>query len=280
MADNLPITVLDESKNAEDNHSNGTKIIGLKLDIFDEPVHIRISVAQRYAKLADIVPLARTLSTKLVMAVLDKLRRDGKTIPCCKGCSACCSYLVPLSAPEVFRMREELLEIPAARSEAILKSSLEAAKIILDNIPKNYDAKDSTKINRRTQLNRLGRWYTGLKLVCPFLSDGLCTSYEQRPTVCREYIVTGSASLCKDEHTDGSQAVQMPISIAEALCQLTAELEQSDIEAVMLPLALPWAQENLHRSERIWPATMMVERFIEIVTAMASKNSITAAASN
>lgn len=84
---------------------------------------------------------------------------------------------------------------------------------------------------------------------------------------CREYIVTGSALLCEDERTDESQIVQMPVSVLRCLGQLTAELEQSNIEAVMLPLALPWAQENLERAKRTWPAVTMVERFVEILRA-------------
>ncbi len=60
----------------------------------------------------------------------------------------------------------------------------------------------------------------------------------------------------------------MPISILDCLGQLAAELEQSDIEAVMLPLALPWVQENLERGERTWPAVAMVECFVEILQAL------------
>jgi len=39
------------------------------------------------------------------------------------------------------------------------------------------------------------------------------------------------------------------------------------------PLALLWAQENVERAKQTRPAAMMVERFVEIVKVMASKNS-------
>ena len=65
----------------------------------------------------------------------------------------------------------------------------------------------------------------------------------------------------------------MPVSVLEGLGLLTAELEQSDIEAVMLPLALPWVQENLERGERTWPAVKMVECFVEILQALNLKQS-------
>ena len=89
-----------------------------------------------------------------------------------------------------------------------------------------------------------------------------------KPANNQEYTVTGSALLCEAERTVESQIVQMPVSVLDCLGQLTAELEQSNIEAVMLPLAIPWAQENLERGERTWPAVTMVERFVEILQAL------------
>ncbi len=80
MAENLSIRVLGESESPEDSWGNSAAIIGLELDILGEVVDIRISAAQRQATLADIVPLARILSTKLVSAVLDRLRKEQKFV--------------------------------------------------------------------------------------------------------------------------------------------------------------------------------------------------------
>ena len=77
--------------------------------------------------------------------------------------------------------------------------------------------------------------------------------------------MTGSALLCEAHRTNEPKVVKMPVSILECVGRLTAELEQSDTEAVMLPLALPWAQENLERSKRTWPAVIMVEHFVDIL---------------
>ena len=41
----------------------------------------------------------------------------------------------------------------------------------------------------------------------------------------------------------------------------------------MLPLAFAWAQDNIQRSKRDFPAVMMVERFVEILQAEISPNS-------
>ena len=167
-------------------------------------------------------------------------------------------------------MREDVL---ANHGRAVLQSCLDAAKRVLDNRLESFDLYSSKKILGSTQVSQLGRWYAALKLPCPFLSDGLCTIYEQRPTACREHIVTGSPSLCEAEWTDEHHVVKMPASDLEALGQLASELEGTSIEAVMLPLALPWAHKNLQRDRRTWPAVTMVERFVELVKAMAEENS-------
>ncbi len=78
-------------------------------------------------------------------------------------------------------------------------------------------------------------------------------------------MVVGSTTSCNIEGEDEPDVVKMPVSVLECLGRLTAELEQSDVEAIMLPLALPWAQENTERSNRTWPAVAMVDQFIDIL---------------
>ena len=268
MIENPPLMILSEPGKISNNCDSGVETISFELDILGEPVRFSISVAQKQAKLSDIAPLARTLSTKMALVVLDKLRRNGEFVPCCNGCSACCNYLIPLSVPEAFRLREEVLAMPAEQRNAVLQSCLDTAKRILDKKPKVFDINELAGAESQIKISQLGKWYAGLKLACLFLSDSLCTSYEHRPVACREYIVTGSALLCEAEWTDESQVVQMPVSVLDCLGQLTAELEQSNIEAVMLPLAIPWAQENIERAKRTWPAVTMVERFVKILQAL------------
>lgn len=279
MIEKPPVIILNEPGETNKRNGDGVKTICFDIDVFDQPVHFDIRVAEQQIRLSDIVPLARKLSTRLAIIVLERLRSNGEFIPCCKGCSACCNYLIPLSIPEAFRLREEILALPAEQSRKVIKSCLDTAKIILDEKSQESQISESLKTNYRTQLNKLSSWYSSLKLACPFLSDDLCTSYAHRPVACREHIVTGSALLCVDEWpaayspkqrqlmVDKSQTVQMPVSILECLGQLTARLEHSEIEAVILPLALPWVLENLDRGERRWPAVAVVESFIEILQA-------------
>jgi Fe-S-cluster containining protein len=218
MPENLQTAVSDTRKRTDDRSSAGPiiglqpstsastttikrksdiSIIDFELNILGKQLNFNAGVAKRQARLADIVPLARTVCTKIIDAVAESTFRKGVGISCRKNCSACCSYLTPLSVPEVFSMSEEVFAMPANQSKAILQSCLDAAKKILDNIPESFDV--HLTANSPNQVRQLSIWYAGLKLPCPFLSGGLCTIYEQRPITCREHIATGSPSLCEAE---------------------------------------------------------------------------------
>ena len=272
-AENLPINVLDHSEGVEEFSGRGARVIGPELDIFGHPLRLQVNVTKEHARLADIVPLARTVSDKLVSAVLARVRKEQKSVACRKGCSACCSrYLVPLSVPEAFRMSEELLGLTKERGEYLLQSYLDAARRILDNKPDDLDLYSSVTADRQ-QTSHISKWYANLKLTCPFLTEGVCTIYDKRPIACREHIVTGSALLCRTELTGEPRVVKMSVSVLEALGTLASELEGTEVQAVILPLALPWVRESSERHQRTWPAVMMVERFVEILKEMTREDS-------
>ncbi|MBL7185333.1 MAG: hypothetical protein ISS70_03330 [Phycisphaerae bacterium] len=86
------ITVLDESEGTGDRADNNhMDVMELNLDISGELLHIRIGVKDQPAKLADMVPLARSLSAKIISLVKQHNSDNGHTIPCFAGCSQYCA---------------------------------------------------------------------------------------------------------------------------------------------------------------------------------------------
>ena len=274
MAENLPITVGGEPNGAGDNRDKCAEIICLELDILGKPVNLRIAVGQGQARLADIVPLAQAICTKITDVVVESIRSGGGRIPCSKGCSACCSFLVPLAVPEALCLKEEILAMPESQRRLMQQSCLLVAQRILKRKPpKSFMGQTTgTSPNSFAEQNMVASWYTNLKLACPFLYRGVCTIYEQRPLACREHFVNGSAGPCSGGRGT-AEVVEMPVQVVDALAQLAGELEDTSNEAVILPLALVWCEQNPQRADRTWPAAMMVERFVEILKAMASKSS-------
>ncbi len=264
MIDKAPVMVLTEHGRTENGFGGGLETFRFELDVPGGPVRFRVHVAPQPARLPDLVPLARMISARLSLVTANNLRREGACVPCRKGCPACCTYMVPLSVPEAFRLCDDISALPADQRTRVSQSCVAAAQKILEAVPEDLAGSELTQTDS-LHISRLGGWYAGLDLPCPFLSDGLCMSYRSRPLACREHLVTGSAALCRGEGADEPSVAPVPVSVLECLGQLAAELEQSELEAVLLPLALPWAQENIERSRQTWPATMMVERLIEIL---------------
>jgi len=249
-------------------NTDGTSsTISLSIDIFGRNVPVSAKVANRQATLAEIVPLARELTDRIVQQTIESLSDEGIEITCGKGCGACCRYLVPLSVPEVFRLTGELLDISAERGSVILQSSIEAAKTIIESRPElgGFGECSSDAGQTADFMEEVNKWYNSLEMDCAFLRDGICTIYDIRPLACREHIVTGPADLCRSGQGHEPHVVPLPVSVLDCLAELTAELEGGEVESVMMPLALPWAHNNPERGQRKWPAPMMVERFFAIV---------------
>jgi Fe-S-cluster containining protein len=254
---------------ASGRYTSGKKVIGLELDILGETLSFRIGVCKDRARLADIVPTARTLCDIITDVVVAIARSKGNHMPCGIGCSACCNrYLVPLSVPEALRFREETDAAPAHRREYIWTSCLHSARLILKRKPPKSLMPRTEEVSavKSVDLNLVSNWYSNLKLACPFLRNHECTIYEQRPLACREHFIIGSARGCKGLR-GLAEVLEMPVQLPNVLAKLAADLEGTGLEAVILPLAPVWCQENSERAKRSWPAEMMVRRFVEIVEA-------------
>ena len=109
-------------------------------------------------------------------------------------------------------------------------------------------------------------------LACPFLSGDVCAIHEERPIVCREHLVTSPAGLCEDPASKAIRVIRPPVSLAEALVRLTRVLEGAPPEPLALPVALAWANDNRSRAHRTWPGTVIVQRFIDLLTEMVGEN--------
>jgi len=235
-------------------------IVEATVDLGQTSVPLWVGANNQPTRLSEIVPLARAVSDTVCRALIDSSAGDGQPVQCRKGCSDCCSYLVPLSIPEVFRLWEELSAMGEDAASGVLNRCFACEEKILD-----ASTLGKLCIGDSFEAPKISRWYAQLQMSCPFLSHGLCRIYQQRPLACREHLVTSAAALCKSSPENTPQTLDMPVSTLEALGQLAAELEQSEVEAVMLPLAFTGIENGLDRSRRTWPAIQLVERFLGIL---------------
>lgn len=263
-----PIVVLSESEVS--NRNRDRKTIACEIDVLGKPVRICFGINEKQTKLADIVPPAQVVCEKIIKVVIKEIRKHGENIPCGKGCCSCCHYFTPLSVPEAFWLREKIRAMPSALQEIMLKSCIStAASITAKKLPKSIAALTSSEAQVEVEMKKVESWYNNLKLDCPFLYQKVCLIYKQRPLVCREYFVVGSGRACKGKRGK-AYVLELPVQISQVLSRLAGKLEGTEEEAIAVPLALPWAEDNLERSRRVWPTTLMLGHFIEITKEMAA----------
>lgn len=238
--------------------SEAIEVVDAEIQVLGKPLRFRIGVQDWMAPMSALVPVARVICDELLNAVLDDHIRKRGTVSCRKGCAACCSYLVALSMPEVFQLRKEFSQMPADDRIPILKSCVNAARKILKQ------EKTQSQINEFTDLQQISDWYMGLNLRCPLLKDGLCSIYDERPLACREYFVQSPPDWCftGQSRNPDPEVVQLPVSVAEVLGQVAADMEEMEEEAVILSLALIGTDEISCRSKRLWPAVELITRFV------------------
>lgn len=264
---NTSVSILCESDLYDQRRLDRLTVVERKLFIYGTSICFRIETTNKYAELSDIVPAARAVSdaiTETTRAFVST--SNGCRIPCRKGCSACCSYLVSLSIAEVLRLQSEFLLFPADERISILRSCVDvASKLLKQNTTQLSNLGDS----------QLSEWYMELGIQCPFLSNGLCRIYEQRPLACREHIVTSPSAWCGGGGSHKPHIVQLPVSILASPGMLVAKLEHSEIQAVMLPLALISNDAFSAPSKQTWPAIQMVNLFFDIIEETTVKNTET-----
>ena len=259
MIEEMPF-LFSEENDIPDSHRH--KIVELNLKILDNSLNFKIGAKDCTAKISDLVPIARAVSGRIIQIVTDKLASDGNSVSCRKGCCHCCHYLLPVSTPEAFRLAYEILTMPPIRQEAILRSTINAAKKIMElGLPESENNSPANK----PDLIDISNWYKELNLPCPFLVENACSIYNIRPLVCREYMVTSPPDNCKKNSNISPDTVTLPVTTAKVLMNIADDLESDRLKVIPLPLALAWCQANPDHDLNIYAASFLLERFAQAI---------------
>ena len=243
---------------------NNCSVIEIEPESLGRLTGTHIAVTNLPASLCDLVPLARSLASRIGDDAIIEANHAGHKVACRKGCAACCSYLVPLSAPEALYMGREIGPLSESSDPATVRTLTTAANRIVDQWPASPFAQtDSTDESHANDIEAVGQWYASLNLPCAFLNQGACTIYNERPLACQEHLVWGSSAHCDGFQPGLGNSLEAPVKVLDALGQLAAELEQTEVQAVMMPLVPFWYEENRHRALQTWNGPELVSRFLD-----------------
>lgn len=222
----------------------------------------RVQVPNIPLRLTSLIPPLQQLCNGVVELAIHREVEKGYKVSCQKGCSVCCSQLVPLSPPEAFYLADYVRSLPPERREALEKRF----RIIKEAMKRRGLIERLDKIEDTGEHKILGGEYFQMGLPCPFLEDNSCSIHLMRPFSCREYNVISPPELCQDPINNEIKTVRISRSMMVAMARLAGELYQRPLLTVPLALALDWARQHESFGKQTWPGIWLFEKMMEVAT--------------
>jgi Fe-S-cluster containining protein len=206
----------------------------------DYRLRAKVVVPKRPARADELLPLARSLSDKVVSDRAQQLAAEGRPVSCKKGCAACCRLMVPVSEIEARRLRDLVEQMPEPRRSQVRERFADVCRQLarIGLLDRMKDCRRWTDGERKSA----GFEYFLERMPCPFLEEESCSIYGERPISCREYIVKSPPENCAQPPPSTIQRVPLPVSFFSALSRF-GEPPPGPDEYRWLPLvmALEWA---------------------------------------
>lgn len=207
-------------------------------------VETRLEVSPRPIKPQQALPTLMRLVNAVVDATEEEVGRKGLKVSCTKGCGACCRQLVPISDVEAHHLRALVDAMPADRRKTIEARFAESSRRLEEAGLKDYLMAPTG--HTAEEATEFGLTYYELDLACPFLEDESCSIHQDRPLVCREYLVTSPAANCSRLAEGQIDPVEVPKMSALART-LTDPTAKQSTRWTALSLALEWVAEHPER---------------------------------
>src|SRR5271170_6707587 len=108
----------------------------LRFSTVSGTVTVPVPVPRGPMRLADLVPVAQRVAQHNVDSAIALDKKEGREVSCRRGCAACCRQIVPISAPEAFRLADHVLALDPRRRDRMLgridavESAIQAAGLL------------------------------------------------------------------------------------------------------------------------------------------------------
>ena len=216
----------------------------IQLNVFDEPLVVDELVPDDPIRLDEALPFLQQIDELVVDRAVNQVKAKGEHVSCARGCSACCrAQPVPVTPPEALALSRLVESMPAERrAEVETRFADRVQKLEQAGLASEF--LDRSSELTREQARQIAERYMALGIVCPFLEEEACSIYPHRPFVCRQYLVTSPAALCRDPLHQPIVRVPMPIRAASATLATSSALMGHPQYTVPLVLSLEYARKH------------------------------------
>lgn len=219
------------------------------------------------ASFLDILPAVRALADAMAEQALADLSAMGRPVACGPGCGQCCRHLVTIGEAEALRLARVVRGLPPARrAEVEERFQAGLARLEKSGLLPELMAVFTHQAHDWRSLLRMQRDYWDLAIPCPFLEQGSCSIYEERPLVCRQYLVTTPPAACADPFGPETylEKALLPMDLAGAAAAFDGS---QAMNSRVLPHLLSLFREPIlqRRSYLLDDPYAMLLRFLDLV---------------
>jgi Fe-S-cluster containining protein len=239
----------------------GTSTFNFDIGTPEGTIRASITVPGPMIRLSDLARAVMPLDEQLVKVSAKRHLTLTKTeISCKKGCGSCCNQLVPVSIPEAFLLHDLVSAMPEARQEVVLTRFIEAEEV---HDEQGIDETTLNSVSNEDELREVLVAHHRLGVPCPFLEEGSCSIYRERPSMCREYLVTSPAENCAKVGETSVKPVPMSIRMSLALARVASRVLGGGPLIMPFTLAIRYGEAHEDEGQRRFDGYMLVNLLLE-----------------
>lgn len=233
----------------------------LKLDIGGEHFEINLTIPATPVRPRRMLPVLQKLTNEIVARGIQRTVESGKQISCKAACGACCRQPLLISETEAHSLADLVESMPEERRRAI-KDRFRTGREHFQRLDwfDRFDAMSERA--KKGKSDELAAEFVGLLteyiaqgIPCPFLENESCSIYDDRPLVCREYLVTSPAENCAAPRPDNTEKVAVSGSPSKAFAALTKTADSDKPSSLLLIRLIEFSETHTEKAdERIGPA--------------------------
>jgi Fe-S-cluster containining protein len=210
-----------------------------------------------------LLPILLSLTDAVVAMSESWAAENGKTVSCRAGCGACCRQLVPVSELEALHLAHVVEAMPLDRRERVMQRFHQARERAAPALLRFHAASGGAAVE---EIGKAADPYFALGIPCPFLEHESCSIHPDRPSVCREYLVTSPPEHCSQLGGVEVKRVPVPSTVSSALFCFSPGSETTDPKVMPLIESLNWATAHKNDPEPLIPARELFRDFIRQIS--------------
>ena len=218
---------------------NDTVLADIRLSINGVPIRFKVPVPAMPVTARAMLPVFHELSQSFSGLSTRLLAKADQQVSCAMGCTACCRQTIPVAEIEIYDIARLVREMPEPRRTEVK----ERFETLYNHFQEKGWFEKLNDCHDEAALKEVVLEYFFEHTNCPFLEEGACSIYKDRPIACREYMVTSPRENCDHPIATNLRMVPLLIDASTGVRRVARSGNLSGKSIIPLIAALRWADQ-------------------------------------